>query len=147
MAKIESKEPLAAALDGGAGRKPTLEIAGEGITEFETTEEMDAAVKLRSPEDPAVTSAVSEIEKEKVLCNDLIQELRLEFKKQVQGGTLTAAQSADIFNRVLATFTALLIGGLRDSRVLANNTATGGALTQARKDFLLSRIDNAISQL
>lgn len=144
MAKILS---TLEAIDGGAGRKPTLEVAGEGITEFDSTAEMDAAVKLRSPDDPLVLNAVSEIEKEKDLCGHLIQELRIEFKKQVQAGTLTAAQSADIFNRVLATFTALIIGGLRDARVLANNTATGGAFTQARKDFLLSKIDNAISQL
>lgn len=153
MAKIESTGPLTATLDGGAGRKPTFEIAGEGIIEFETTAEMDAAVKLRSPDDPLVLNAVSEIEKEKLLCRDIIDDLRLDFKKQVQLNAtnpalgLTIAQATDVFNRTNVTFNALGLGWLRESRVLANNTATGGSFTQARKDFLLSKIDNAISQL
>jgi hypothetical protein len=57
---------------------------------------------------------------------------------------LSQADEADITNRLLSTVVALMLGNLRGARTLANNTATGGALTAQRKTFVLNTIDAAI---
>lgn len=117
------------------------------IYEFDTLAEFDAYVASISPNDPAIVTASAQVNQEKQLSRDLADDLRLEFKKQINAATLTVTQATDIFNRVQTTFLALGLGWLRESRMLANNTATGGSFTQGRKDFLLAQIDAAIAKL
>lgn len=118
-----------------------------GFTEFNTEDELFAFVQTNSPGDPVILLATSEMNKEKFLCRDLLDDLRLEFKKQIQAATMTVAEATDVYNRVATTFSALNSGWLRESRMLANNTATGGSFTAPRKTFLLNSIDAAIAKL
>lgn len=122
-------------------------IVGNTVELFDTAEQFQARVDALNPPDPATIAAITEIDKEVAACRNLLSDLRFEFKKQVQNNTLTVAQASDIFNRVAVVLNALSLGWLRESRVLANNTATGGAFTQGRKDFLVGRIDAYIAQL
>lgn len=114
--------------------------------EFDTEEQASAARNLSSPTDPVVIARYDGINKEQLLCANLLNDLRLEFKKQVEQG-MTITEAADVFNRVQTTMLALRLGWLREARVLANNTATGGSFTAGRKTFLLNSIDVSIAQL
>lgn len=144
MAKIESTGPLTATLDGGAGRKPTFEIAGEGIIEFETTAEMDAAVKLRSPEDPNVLFDSLELTKGEQLGPQVLEALYRRLKRQ---NNFDETQRADIFTRAIAVVVLLKWGLLREAAVQAANTPTGGSFTAGVRTILVNAINAAISQL
>lgn len=74
---------------------------------------------------------------------NLVRELFKELRNQ----NLTQANEADIVTRIQTTLTALATGFVKGARTIANNTATGGAFTAARKTYLLNQIDNVITQL
>lgn len=126
-------------------KKPRL-INNGVISEYDTNTELLAAVDIQSPNDPVILARYDGMNKEQSLCVTLLNDLRFEFKKQIDGG-MTITEAADVFNRIQTTFLALRLGWLRESRVLANNTATGGSFTAGRKTFLLNSIDAAIAQL
>jgi hypothetical protein len=64
--------------------------------------------------------------------------------KTLRQQNLTQAQEGDLLGRLNGTLIALGFGFVRAARVLANNLTVAGQLTQARKDYLVGRIDTAI---
>lgn len=125
--------------------KPRL-INNNVVIEFDTEAQLDAAINILCPPDPVVIARFDGMNKEQAICANLLNDLRFEFKKQVEQG-MTVAEAADVFNRTQTTFLALRLGWLREGRVIANNTATGGSFTAPRKTFLLNTIDAYIAQL
>lgn len=74
---------------------------------------------------------------------ELVRELWRVLKNQ----DLDEAQEADLLNRIYPVLGCLADGFIRGARVMCNNTATGGAFTTARKNYLLTQINNAITKL
>lgn len=60
---------------------------------------------------------------------------------------LTPAQEGDLTNRINGVFIALGFGFIRGARERAASLSVAGQLTQARKDYLISKIDEAITKL
>lgn len=117
------------------------------ITEYETQTEHDAAVAVLSQNDFVKLARRLSMSKEYTLCLGVLDDLRDEFKKQVEESNMTVAQATTLFTVVRDTFLALQCGWLQEARVIANNTATTAIFTTARKNFLLAQIDGAITQL
>ena len=111
------------------------------IIEFDTQEEHDLWVSTHSPT-PDLTNLIKNFEHES-LGKKVISDLYVALK----GQNLTQAQEADILNRVAIVFVALGFGFIRGSRDIANGLSVGGNLTLARKNFILSEIDDAITKL
>ena len=65
----------------------------------------------------------------------------------LQSQNLTQAQEGDLITRIYPVLGSLGDGFIRASRVIASNTAVAGQYTQARKDYLISKIDEAITKL
>ena len=60
---------------------------------------------------------------------------------------LTVTVKSSIFITITPVMTALLMGRPRESRAVANNTATTSDFTQSRKNALLAIIDNRLAAL
>lgn len=67
--------------------------------------------------------------------------------KTLKNQNLTQAEEGDILSRIYPVLGCLADGFIRGARVICNSTATGGQFTQARKTYLLGKIDEAISKL
>ena len=67
--------------------------------------------------------------------------------KALKEQNISQADEGDIISRVQATLTALATGFVRGAKNIANNTATGGAFTVARKTYLLGQIDLTLAKI
>lgn len=120
--------------------KPYININGV-ITEFNTESELITFINQVSP--PAdLSNSIKDLEHE-ALGKKVISDLYVALK----GQNLTQAQEADILNRVSVVLTALGFGFIRGARDIANGLTVAGSLTLARKNFILSEIDDAITKL
>lgn len=117
------------------------------ITTYQTRAEYDAAVAAISPNDPVKIARRALMSQETILCREVLDDLRDAFKKEVEDGNLTVTQATTLFTVTRDTFLALQCGWLRESRMIANNTATTAIFTAGRKNFLLNQIDAAIARL
>jgi hypothetical protein len=117
------------------------------VTTYETRAEYEAAVAAISQNDPVKLARRLLMDKENVLCREVLDDLRDAFKKEVEDGNMTITQATTLFTVVRDTFLSLQCGWLRESRMIANNTATTAIFTTARKNFLLAQIDAAIARL
>lgn len=120
---------------------------GGTIINFSTLAERDAWIAAHSPNDSAKSARRALMAKENELCSEVIDDLRDEFKKQVEDGNMTVSQATTLFTVVRDTFLALECGWLREARMIANNTPTTAIFTAGRKTFLLTQIDAAIAKL
>lgn len=120
--------------------KPKININGV-ITEFETAEEHDAFVAQHSPT-PDLTNYLKSFEHEEI-GKSVVKELYVTLRNQ----NLTQAQEGDLLNRIYPVLGTLSDGFIRGARVIANNIPVAGQYTQPRKDFLLAKIDEAITKL
>ncbi len=75
----------------------------------------------------------------RLVVDDLLQQLKT--------ANLSSADTATLLNYVLAVVVLCLAGSLRAARVLANNLATTALYTNARKTWLVNRIQTEIDKL
>lgn len=120
-------------------RKPQLNNNGV-IVEYNSEDELKAAIALLSQNDDALLSRLSIYDQKILVGRDLIRTLAQTLQQQ----NLTQAEEADIVNRILSTLLALSLGFNSGARLLCNNTATGGAFTLPRKTFILQQIDSIL---
>lgn len=120
--------------------KPRI-FNGTVWTEFETQAEHDAYVASNSPTPDL--SVFYRNERAEILGKAVVRDLFVTLQNQ----NLTQAEEGDLLNRVFPVFCALGDGFLRGARVIANNLSVAGQLTLARKNYLLARIDEAITAL
>lgn len=120
--------------------KPRININGT-ITEFETVEEHDNFVNQLSPT-PDLTNILKSLQHE-MLGKEVVRDLYVTLRQQ----NLTDVQEGDLLNRIFPVIASLGDGFIRGARVIANNIVVAGQYTTARKNYLLSKIDEAILKL
>lgn len=120
--------------------KPKINNNGN-ITEFDNDQEHNLAIQQISPT-PDLTDYIKSLEHEQ-LGKQTVKDLYVTLSQQ----NLTQAQEGDLLNRIYPVLGTLSDGFIRGARVIANMIPVAGQYTQGRKDYLLARIDEAITKL
>ena len=112
--------------------------------EFDSIEEYNTYMDTIDPNRnlPTDSDLIKNLEHE-FIGKEVIRGLYITLRKQ----NLTQAQDGDLLGRLNGVMMALGFGFIRGARVLAGNLTVGGQLTQARKDYITSKIDEAITKL
>ncbi len=84
-----------------------------------------------------------EVQKERKGGHGVIEDLIIAIK----GQNLTAAEITTLLNTITLVLIMLLSGHLQGARVAANNTSTTALFTNARKTWLVDRIDEEIAKM
>lgn len=121
--------------------KPKLFNGTEWI-EFDTVQEFEDHLRSISGTAPDVTDYLKNQEHE-ILGKEIVRELFVTLRQQ----NLTQAQEGDLIGRIYPVLNVLSHGFIRGARVLANNLSLAGQLTSGRKDYLIAKIDEALTKL
>lgn len=120
--------------------KPRLFNGSEWI-EFDTEAEHDAYIAANFPNPP--TNFILQQARREQLGRELVADLGHVLQEQ----NLTQADEAAIVNKIATVITALAAGFIRGARIICNALTTDSVFTPGRKNYLLNRIDETISQL
>lgn len=90
-------------------------------------------------DDNSIQNIIKSLEHEQ-LGKNMIKDLYVTLRNQ----NLTQAQEGDLLSRINGVLMALGFGFIKGARTIANNLIVAGQLTQARKDYLIGKIDEAI---
>lgn len=124
------------------GQQPRI-FNGTQWVEYNTEGELQAAIDALCPPNRAIETIIQNQFIREQAGRELIRTLGQTLDAQ----NLTQAEEADIVTRISGVVVALSTGWLRGARVICNALTIGGALTNARKNYLLNQIDAVIAQL